>query len=226
MRRWIGITALATLMSGCGGTPPDPPAVPPETTSASPSPTRGDESSTPPRDTGGGGDASATRPWHAPLPEDFTWPAPSQAPSPEQGASPRGVTGVSGVDRSDPKAVAQAFAQAFYASDFRADASRADALRRAKPLTAGELRQSLTHEVGRPGATWVELQQAQGWVEVTAQDATEFGQEEGNTEQRAVSSWIVTLEYHGIDLPEEEFLLHLTTTRSEGKWWVVGVHAE
>ncbi len=226
MRRWIGITAVVTLLAGCGSSQSEPP-VPAETRSISPLPTGGDEGPTAaPRDGGEPKSGSPNSPWHAPLPQDFTWPASSAAPSPDGDASPRGVPDLSEVDRTDPKAVAQAFAQSFYSSDFRADASRVDAARRARPLAAGELRQSMTHEVGRSEVSWLELQRAQGWVEVTVEDATEFGQEEGNSEQRAVSSWIVTLEYHGINLPGEELLLHLTTTKLRGEWSVVGMRSE
>lgn len=117
----------------------------------------------------------------------FTWPKASP-PAVTPGLKPRGALNAAKLDRSDPQAVARAFAVLSYAIDARTDTTPEAGGRRAAALATADLAATLrTAPKTRGDLTWQKLVARGGYTTVQTHKNVDDGRPAGSATQQSAS---------------------------------------
>jgi hypothetical protein len=207
---------LLTTTTACGHGDPNSEATPQPTTSSSiPLDYNDAVTPTPPAET----------PYITPsnpLPPATALPADTTG-TPGRSGTPRGLSPAAiAPDRSNPTAVAAAFALTITTYDTRLDNQPADAGRRASilavPALAAELRQPPPG--GNSGDTWNALKSHNGYTQCTATDATEAGAPTDTATQasRAIQTSCRSTGNNNWSSDNPTQVIFLTLTKANNRW--------
>lgn len=210
------VAALAVLaLTGCGHNTDPSSEETPTATTASPLDYDGTTPSAP-----------TSTPYISPsasLPPATSVPS-EPAGTPGKAGTPRGLpVGALHPDRTNPTAVAAAFAILLMTYDTRLDNQPADAGRRAATLAAPKLASELRQPPpgGDNGIAWTELEQHDGYTTATASDATEAGAppDQANQASRAVRISSAPTGDSWTGQPDVR-IVYLTLARQSASWVV------